>query len=40
MLHLISNEDYRIGLNRVKSEMKNGPIERKAAGGTLVWLIK
>lgn len=40
MLHLISDEDYQIGLNRVKSEMKNCPIKRKSAGGTLVWLIK
>ncbi|WP_069650103.1 class I SAM-dependent methyltransferase [Caloranaerobacter ferrireducens] len=40
MLHLISDEDYQIGLNRVKSEMKNGLIKRKSAGGTLVWLIK
>lgn len=40
MLHLISDEDYQIGLNRVKCEIKNGPIKRKSAGGTLVWLIK
>lgn len=40
MLHLISEESYWEGLNKVKQEMKNGSIKRKTAGETLVWFIK
>lgn len=40
MLHLITDEDYKDGLNRVKNEIKEGSIKRKSAGGTLVWLVK
>lgn len=40
MLHLISDKDYEIGLNKVKQEMINGSIKRKSAGETLIWFIK
>ncbi|MTI68564.1 MAG: methyltransferase domain-containing protein [Firmicutes bacterium] len=40
MLHLISEKNYKKGLNKVKEKMKEGTIIRKSAGGTLIWLTK
>lgn len=40
MLYLISEEDYQRGLNKIGNEMIKGPIKRKTAGSTQVWLIK
>lgn len=40
MFHLISEEEYIAGCEKVKSQMQNGPIRRKSAGGTLVWFQK
>lgn len=41
MLHLISEEDYRNGFDRLKEEYeKQEVLKRKSAGGTLVWLGK
>jgi hypothetical protein len=40
MLHLISEEEYRSGLNIVKAAMSGGNISRKSTGYTFVWFKK
>lgn len=40
MLHLINDEDYMNGVNRVKAELREGSIVRKSAGDTLIWFLK
>jgi hypothetical protein len=40
MLHLLSEEEYREGLLRLKNELMNGQIIAGSAGETLVWLKK
>jgi len=40
MLHLLSEEEYREGLLRLKNELLNGQIIAGSAGETLVWLTK
>lgn len=40
MLHLLSEEEYREGLLRLKNKLLNGQIIAGSAGETLVWLTK
>lgn len=41
MLHLISENEYQVGYKRLKEEYeKQGVLQRKSAGGTLVWFSK
>jgi ubiquinone/menaquinone biosynthesis C-methylase UbiE len=40
MLHLITEEEYQAGLERLENTLQDGPIPARAAGETLVWLTK
>lgn len=40
MLHLISDEEFKEGLEKVKNELVNGSIKSKSAGGTMIWFKK
>jgi ubiquinone/menaquinone biosynthesis C-methylase UbiE len=40
MLHLISDEEYQLGLKALELRLQAGPIPVQAAGGTLVWFEK
>jgi ubiquinone/menaquinone biosynthesis C-methylase UbiE len=38
MFHLISEDEYKNGLIRLKEDLNNGPFAVESSGGTLVWL--
>ena len=38
MFHLISEDEYKNGLIRLKEDLHNGPFAVESSGGTLVWL--
>jgi ubiquinone/menaquinone biosynthesis C-methylase UbiE len=38
MLHLISDEEYQTGLQKLEEELQHGNIKAKTSGETLVWL--
>ena len=40
MLHLISDEEYNRGVQVLEKRLHSGPIQAKAAGGSLVWFEK
>ncbi len=40
MLHLITEQEYREGLEKLEKALQNGPIQARAAGETLVWFTK
>ncbi len=40
MFHLIEDSEYKQGLRRLKSEIKEKELELETAGGTLVWFKK
>jgi SAM-dependent methyltransferase len=40
MLHLISGEEYTLGLQALEQRLQAGPLKAKAAGGSLVWFVK
>ena len=40
MLHLISDEEYRAGLQKLEQALRNGPVIAQPSGGTLVWFTK
>ena len=40
MLHLISDEEYQVGLKVLEHMLQNGPITVKPSGSTLVWFTR
>lgn len=40
MLHLLTEEEYQIGLRKLENTLQSGSIRAKAAGETLVWFTK
>lgn len=40
MLHLISEEEYQTGLQKLEAALQQGNITSQSAGGTLVWFSK
>jgi ubiquinone/menaquinone biosynthesis C-methylase UbiE len=40
MLHLITEQEYRAGLEDLEKALQHGPIQATAAGETLVWFTK
>jgi ubiquinone/menaquinone biosynthesis C-methylase UbiE len=40
MLHLLTEVEYQIGLNKLESALQNGPMQAMMAGETLVWFMK
>ncbi len=40
MLHLISEEEYQVGLQKLEQALVNGPVTVQPSGATLVWFIK
>jgi len=40
MLHLITEQEYRTGLEDLEKALQHGPIQATAAGETLVWFTK
>jgi SAM-dependent methyltransferase len=40
MLHLITDQEYQDGLRLLEDVLRNGPAQAKAAGETLIWLMK
>lgn len=40
MLHLITEQEYRAGLENLEKALQNGPIQARAAGETLVWFTR
>jgi len=40
MLHLLTEAEYQIGLNKLESALQNGPMQATMAGETLVWFMK
>ena len=40
MLHLITEQEYRAGLEDLEKALQKGPIQARAAGETLIWFTK
>lgn len=40
MLHLLTDDEYQTGLDKLESMLKNGPVKSRSAGETLVWFAK
>ena len=40
MLHLISDEEYQAGLQKLEQALGNGPVIAQPSGGMLVWFTK
>ncbi len=40
MLHLITDAEYEEGLRRLKDALRDGPVQGRMAGETLVWFMK
>ena len=40
MLHLISDEEYAAGLDRLERALATGPLTLREAGETLLWLVR
>ncbi len=40
MLHLLAEDEYKSGLNKLESALQNGPLQARMAGETLIWFTK
>ena len=40
MLHLLTDQEYQAGLHSLENALKQGPVNARAAGETLVWFTK
>ncbi len=40
MLHLLTEEEYQVGLRKLEEALQNGPVQARLAGETLLWFQK
>lgn len=40
MFHLISDDEYNVGLKQLEADVLTGSLELKTSGETLIWLKK